>query len=175
MEVTHYQDNVGTINSVYPPTEYLTFGPWIYMVPQFKPQSVLLLGYAGGTVAGLIRLLYGDVPITAVDIEPCEDRYGVDLITTDAEKFVKICGKYEVVVIDLFPNSSFYVCDFILKEEFVANLKRIAKYIIINTVNNPDLSAYKVFKHVGTNKPYKLGNKIYYFSNGDTHKLYPLW
>lgn len=168
-------DQVGTTNSVYPPTDHLTFGPWIYMVPQFKPKNVLMLGYAGGTTAGLIRLLYGDVPITAVDIDDAiPDHYGVEFIKADAQDFVKDCKDYDVVIVDLFPNDSFYVCDFVTSQEFVDNLERISNYIILNTVNNPDLSAYNKIRHVGTNSPSKLGNKIYYFRTKEIPNLFPI-
>ena len=56
-------DKRGGINSVYPCTEYLTFGPWIYMVPQYKPESVLILGYSGGTTAAVIEVSYKDYKI----------------------------------------------------------------------------------------------------------------
>ena len=48
--MTDFLNKFGALNSVLPPTKYLTFGPWIYLVPQYKPENVLILGYAGGTV-----------------------------------------------------------------------------------------------------------------------------
>ena len=148
--------------SVYPPTKYLTFGTWIYLVPQYKPSSVLILGYAGGTVAGLIRLLYGDIPITAVDIEACDANYGVTFIQADAKEFVKTCNKYDCVIVDLFPDLD-NVCDFVTSKEFADHLTRIANYIIINTLKEPDLSAYSHLKRLGTNKPSGLSNLIHYY------------
>ena len=165
-------DLLGNVNSADPPTKYLTNGCWIYLVPQFKPESVLILGFAGGTVAGLIRLLYGNVPITAVDIEPCEPKYNVNFVQADAKEFVKTCGKYDVVIVDLYPNDSPNICDFVLTNEFVENLRRIANYIILNTTNNPDLSAYRSLKSYGMNKPNKLGNKIYYYATKEIPNLF---
>src|SRR5262245_36613368 len=78
--ITHYRGAANCLYSVYPPTAYLGFGNWIYQVPPFRPENILMLGYAGGTVAGLIRLLYGDVAITAVDQNIIDNRYGVDLV-----------------------------------------------------------------------------------------------
>ena len=165
-------DKFGTPSSVYPPTKYLTFGPWIYLVPQFKPESVLILGYAGGTAAGLIKLLYGDVPITGVDIEECPNWYGATLIQADAQEYIKTCASFDVVIIDLFPADSFFVCDFIITKEFIYHLSRIANYIIVNTVNNPDLGIYfTTFKHIGTTTPAKLGNKIFHFANKEIPDL----
>ena len=166
-----FLDKFGLPNSVYPPTKHLTFGPWIYMVPQYKPKSVLMLGYAGGTTAGLIRMLYGNVPITAVDIEPCKNLYKVYLIQADAKEYVKNCKSFDCVIVDLFPNDSTDVCDFVLTREFVLNLKKIANYIIVNTVNNVDMKEYRIFRNMGVNKPAKLGNLIYYFANKEIPNL----
>ena len=160
-------------NSVLPCTKYLTFGPWIYMVPQYKPESVLMLGYAGGTTAGLIRLLYGDVPITGVDIEPCEESFGVIPIQADAFEFVKTCGKFDCVIVDCFNGTDDDPCGFIVSEEFAQNLTRIANYIIINTLKNPDLSAYKHLKHIGVNKPSGVANLIHYYRVDPIPDLHP--
>lgn len=169
-----FLDKFGKPNSVYPPTKHLTFGPWIYMVPQYKPESVLMLGYAGGTTAGLIRLLYGDVPITAVDIEPCKNLYNVDLIQADAKDFIKTCKPFDCVIVDLFDNDGWRVCGFVTTKEFATDLKRIANYIIVNTVGQADLGEYRIFKKIGVNKPGRLGNLIYYFANKDFPDLLPL-
>jgi len=165
-------DSKGQLISVDPPTKYLTNGYWIYCVPQFRPESVLILGMGGGTVAGLIRLLYGNVPITAVDINDCENKYGVNFVKDDAQKFVRTCGKFDVVIIDLYPDGVPYVCDFILKKEFVSDLKRIANYIIVNTTNHADMSAYGSLESRGMNKPNKLGNLIYYYSTKEIPDLF---
>ena len=143
------------------------------MVPQYKPESVLILGYAGGTTAGLIRLLYGDVPITAVDIENCENRYGVDFIQADAEEFVKTCGHFDAVVVDLFQDDLFVNCSFVNKPEFAQNLARIGNDIIVNTLKNLDMSAYKIMKHIGTNKPTGSSNLIYYYEVKKIPNLHP--
>lgn len=159
-------------DSVYPPTKYLTFGPWIYMVPQYKPESVLMLGYADGTVAGLIRLLYGNVPITGVDIEPLvENRYGVDFIQADAQEYIKTCRSFDTVIVDMFPKDSFKICESVTSKEFVQNLTKIANYIIVNTLGEPDMSAYDHLKKVGVNKPSGLSNLIYYYQTVDIPNL----
>jgi len=147
--VKNYKDRAGFVNSVYPCYKYLTFGPWIYLVPQYEPKSVLILGYGEGTTAGLIQLFYGDVPITAVDINKSKNFYGVEFIQEDAEEFVKTCGKYDVVSVDLF-NNSYEPCDFVKSKEFAENLKRIANYIIIHTTTETDLTAYNDIKKIKT-------------------------
>lgn len=160
------------VESVDPPTKYLTFGSWIYLVPQYKPQSVLILGFAGGTVAGLIRLLYGQIPIYAVDLEPCEAKYEVNFIQSDAKEFVKTCGHFDTVIVDLFPKGSLKVADFVTKEEFVNDLIKIANYIIVNTMGEPDMSAYKHLKQIAAFKPPRIINKIYYFEVNKIPNLY---
>jgi len=160
--------------SVYPPTKYLTFAPWIYMVPQYKPESVLMLGYAGGTVAGLIKLLYGDVPITAVDINPREDEniYDVNFIQADAFEYIKTAPKFDCVIVDCFQDDT-DPCGFIKTQEFADNLTRIANYIIINTLKEPDLSAYGNLRKMGVNKPSGCTNLIHYFAVNEIPDLHP--
>lgn len=166
-----FLDKLGKHKSVYPPTKYLTNGPWIYMVPQFKPENVLMLGYAGGTTAGLIRLLYGDVPITGVDIDPCLNLYNVNFIQTDAREYIKNCPKYDVVIVDLFSNDS-DPSDFIFTREFAENLYKISNYLIINVTSESDISEYRrLFNRFGSNKPNRLSNRIYYYGTKDYNHL----
>jgi hypothetical protein len=168
-EIEFWKDSIGRSYSSYPSTTHLTFDYHIYMVPQYRPESILMLGYAGGKIAGLVRLLYGDVPITGVDIDPCEDRYGVEFIQADAKEFVKTCKKYDSVLVDLFSKE--YCdspCDFVSSPEFVNDLKRIGNYIIVNGLHS-DMSAYeKEFKRIGINKPSGSAEQIYYYTNDCT-------
>lgn len=167
-EPIFWKDKNGHSYSSYPPTTYLTFDYSIYMVPQYKPESILILGYAGGTVAGLIRLLYGDVPITGVDTEPCEDRYNVNFVQANAKEFVKTCGKFDAVIVDLFSTEDCSIpCDFVSSEEFVTDLKKIANYIIVNALHS-DMSVYtKTFRKMGINKPSESAESIYYYEVND--------
>ena len=161
--MTQFIDKFGDINSVVPPTKYLTFGPWIYLVPQYIPKDVLMLGYAGGTTSGLIRLLYGDIPIVAVDIEPCTPLYGEEMVRADAKEYVKTCKHFDTVIVDVFPSElREEICDFVLTKEFAVDVSRIANYIIVNTLKNPDMSNWGFLKRVGMNKPSRCDNRIYY-------------
>jgi hypothetical protein len=162
-------DKAGTLNSVYPPTEYLTFGVWIYLVPQYKIEDCLLLGYAGGTVAGLIRLIYGGIPIDAVDIEDCENYYNVNLYRADAREFIKTVRRYDCVVVDLFEDGSYTPCDFIFSKEFAGDLKKVARYIIIHADKDSDMSAYDDIKLV---KMLSLNDsRFYYYRTEEIHIL----
>ncbi len=168
-----YRDDNGDSYSAYPPETYLTFAYWIFCVPQYKPKSVLILGYAQGTIAGLIHKIYGDVPITGVDVEPCEDHYGNTIIQADAKEFVKTCGRFDAVIVDCFSRHNSKCCDFIATPEFVANLKRIGNYLIINTLGNPDLSAYDGLRLMGKNKASGCGEVIYYYQVNKIPNLHP--
>lgn len=170
------KDKNGTPYSVYPPTTYLTFYYWIYMVPQYKPKNVLMLGFAQGAVAGLIRLIWGDdVPITAVDINECENRYkNVEFIKGDAQEFVKDCKEYDAVLVDLFTTYDSEPCEFVGSEEFVSNLGRISNYLIVNSLHI-DMTPYKKrFKKIGINKASERAEHIYYFEcKGTIPNLHP--
>lgn len=159
----NYKDKFGAPMSVNPPTKYLTFGPWIYLVPQYKPKNVLMLGYCGGTTAGLIRLLYGNVPITAVDIDFYDNLYDVEFIKADAQEYIKTCKNFDTVIVDLYPIDSPNPCDFVTGKEFVDNVGRISNYLIVNTSNDLDMSSYTQFECLTWIIPPGLTNKIYYF------------
>ena len=160
--IIFYRNKNGNANSVYPPQTFLTFEYWIFMVPQYKPKNILMLGYADGTVAGLIRLIWGNVPITAVDIKPCANRYGVNFIQTDAKEFVKDSKKYDAILIDLFDSETGIICDFVTNPEFVADVSKIGNYLIINSLG-VDMSSYNHLREIGINKASGSGALIYYY------------
>ena len=153
-------DSTGGRNSVYPPAEGLTFFPFIYMVPQYRPDDVLLLGYAGGTVAGLIRLLYGAVPVTAVDIQPpYEDYYTVRFVEADARQFVRDCRKFDAVVVDVYADGEQVPCPFVTDPGFVADVKARARYVIVHAKAATDMSVWgRPLKVLALNE-----SRFYYF------------
>lgn len=169
------KDKKGVAYSQYPSTLYLTFDYPIYLVPQYKPQNVLMLGYGLGTAAGLIRLLYGDVPITGVDINDCENLYDVNFIKADAKEYIKTCGNFDTVIIDLFSSEDANnPCDFVSSKEFVEDLKRIANYITINTLHIKDMTEYNIFRKMGVNKPSGGAEQIFYYEvNQPIPNLHP--
>lgn len=146
-------DGLNQVHSVYPCTDYLTFGAWIYLVPQYKPKSVLMLGYGGGTAAGLIRLFYGDVPITAVDMLDCSDfnYYDVELIQADAEDFMRTTDRtFDVIVVDLYREASYYLEPFVRTPGFVSDLERVGNYVILHDVEGQDIFAYSHLRKIRT-------------------------
>lgn len=141
------QDEKGQIHSIADPSMYLTFGVWLYLVPQFKPESVLMLGFGGGTAAKYIRMFYGDVPITAVDFSDVSEFITDEQwFRTDAQDFVKTCGKYDVVIVDLYDTDDYHPKEFVFSKEFADNLGRIGNYLIVHTVVGDDMSAYEYTK-----------------------------
>lgn len=166
-DITIFKSMSGNTFSAYPPQTFLTFEYWIYMVPQYKPKNILMLGYGEGTVAGLIRLIWGGVPITAVDIvEPQENTYGVEFIRADAWEFVKTCKEYDAVLVDLFDNDTGSNCEFVTDPEFIAHLSRIGNYLIINALGL-DMSPYKSLRKIGINKASESAVLIYYYETKD--------
>lgn len=149
--------------SVDPPTKGMALNVFIYLVPPYKPENVLMLGFGGGTTAGLIQMLYGDVPITAVDTVRYDSPYTVTFIQQDAREYVRNASQYDVVIVDVFPDGEDKVCDFVVTQEFVTDLMKIARYVIVNTIGDTDMSAYSVLKKRGENRPSGLRNKIFYY------------
>lgn len=144
-------------------SDYLTFGPFIYMVPQYKPKSVLMLGYGGGTTAGLIRNFYGDVPITAVDIEDCSEFnwYDVDLVQADAKEYVKDCDFYDTIIVDCYGSEGLEPPQFIFTKEFVDNVTKKCNYLIVDATEKSNMKHYKNLHKVKTLQLNQ--NRFHYF------------
>jgi len=152
------------VQSVRYVSEYLTFGPWIYLVPQYKPKNVLMLGYGGGTAVGLIQKFYGkELPITAVDIADCTELnfYDIEIIKADAEEFVKNCGKYDTIIVDVYGDEGLEPPSFIFKKEFVDNVTNKCNYLIVDATEKSNMEHYK---HLNKVKTLQINqNRIHYF------------
>ena len=121
----------GGVQSVWP-CEYGFSGYWSLMVPPFKPESVLILGYGWGTTAALIKKIWGkEVHIIGVDTTLEPKRFDPNsMIQEDAKRFVKKNrGKVDVVLIDLFEGM--YPSEFLMDDKFVRDVKRITKKLLI--------------------------------------------
>ena len=170
LEYPYILDKNRGIHSVRNCVDYLTFGPWIYLVPQYKPKSVLMLGYGGGTAVGLMQMFYGkDLPITCVDIEDCSklNFYNINLIQADAKDYVKTCGFYDTIIVDVYGSEpkNLEPPEFIFTKEFVADVEKKCNYLIVDATEKSDMSAYK---HLHKVKTLMLNqNRIHYFLIGD--------
>jgi len=137
------------MKSVYPCTQSLTLAPWIYLVPQFKPESMLILGYGDGTVAGLTRRLYGDdFRIVGVDIEEPKYQYNVKFVLEDARNYLKRCDCFQVISVDLFVH--YDICEFVFEEEFADLVCAKCHYLMIHADYNSDMRHYEHLHHVRT-------------------------
>lgn len=163
-----YKSPDGSVYSVYPPTAFLTFSNWIYMVPPFKPADVLMLGYAGGTTAGLIKQIYGqDVEIVGVDISVVDNRHGSVLIHADAREFVKTARAFDVVIIDLFigQKTPAFVSDF----GFMEDIARITKrFLVIHTDPEIDIGVYE--QRFTRLRMMDIGHRLYYYRPAESHE-----
>lgn len=164
LDYPYILDEKRGIQSVRNPVDYLTFGPWIYLVPQYKPESVLMLGYGGGSAVGLMQMFYGkDLPITAVDIADCSELnfYDIEIIQADAEEFVKTCGFYDCIIVDVYGSEGLEPPSFIESKEFADNVSSKCNYLIVDATEKTDMSAYKKLNKV---KSLQLNqNRFHYF------------
>lgn len=169
------EDELNQVHSIYPVTGYITFGAWIYMIPQYKPKNVLMLGYGGGTVAGLIRLFYGkDVKITAVDNADCSEFnfYDVDLVQADARDYVKNLNYYDCIIVDLYEQGEMSMLPFVFEKEFADKLVNSCNYLIVHATVKDKLDNYpKPFRVLSTNSGSPYTPSIYYFMNKDIPSL----
>ena len=66
----------GALMSIDPPESGFGYFVWSHLIPPFKPEHTLILGYGGGTCAELMRKIWGDqLKITGVDLEPHDYKY----------------------------------------------------------------------------------------------------
>jgi len=144
--IRHYVSS-DIIHSVEPCTAYFGLGYWSYMIPPFKPETVLILGYGAGTIAGLIRKVYGeDVEITGVDMEKYGDgdAHASHLIIQDVFEYfrtVKEGKTFDYVVVDVFDGKDFKhgSAQGMFEEEALDILKHLTgKMIAFNMEDNTD-------------------------------------
>ncbi len=107
---------------------------WQHAFAQFRifpspdVRKILVLGVGGGTVLLLLRAMYPDAAITAVDIDEAmiaiAKKYfgvtGCTLLVADAREFVKTKGTWDMIVIDLFIGAT--IPTFVSSETFLQNV-----------------------------------------------------
>lgn len=122
----------GVVQSVNPPETLFGMTYWSHCIPPVKPDSVLILGYGGGTVAKLIRKIWGDVTCLGVDIKPVEAVDGDFVMVGDAKEHVKsINRKYEYILIDLFNGGN--NVDFLDDPDFVSSIRKlVGRWLCVN-------------------------------------------
>lgn len=91
---------------------------WHMMIPDKKPNTVLMLGVGGGTVAKMLLEKWSDIKITGVEISQevvnaAIEHLGLgdidmDLIVGDAFQYVfEHDDRYDLILIDIFDGDNF--------------------------------------------------------------------
>jgi len=148
-------DKSKPIDSISPPETAFLFTVWGHMVPPYRPDHTLILGYGGGTVAELMRKVWGQCKITGVDLEmPRFVNYQeYKLMECDAVEFVDDCTKdliktrFDYILVDLWENGK--VCQFIYSPEFVNRLKEMTKRFICVNIPVEDLGKMRAYNDAG--------------------------
>ena len=108
------------------------------------------------------------------DITPIKDNpYKVTFVHGDAEEYVKTCKKFDAVIIDCFYSRNPTPCPFITDPKFIANLERIANYLVVNTLKNLNMDNYRHLRRVGINSPSGNADKIYYYEVNKIPNIHP--
>jgi len=113
------------------------------LVPKkFKPKKILLLGLGTGSNARLVRKLYPDSRITAVEIDPgmveiakkyCGLNKITDLKVIDADAFDYVHSlheEFDLTLVDCFEGK--YIPKKLEQLSFFTDLKSHSRYVLIN-------------------------------------------
>ncbi len=142
------QDDI--LQSIKPATTNFGFTYFSLMIPPFKPERVLILGYGQGTIADLIDLVWGDgtIKVTGVDlIEPQkEGRWQADtcLVGNAFELVKNLHDSYDYIVVDLWnglknPGEMF-------TEEFTEDLARISCGMVSFNIHLNRMADAEIFR-----------------------------
>ena len=156
-----------SLQSIDPPETAFGYSYWSYMIPPFKPESVLILGAGGGTIEKLIKNVWGDdFPIRSVDVKAHA------IFIMDVREYVRISDKiHDYVVVDISNGAE--IPDWLFSEEFVKDLARITKKLLsINVLGKArDMSFYDNYFDFDLEKVI-LDNKIYFYKAKDNKDNY---
>jgi len=87
---------------------------WDAMLPRRRPESALILGLGGGSIAKLMTRRWGPLPITGVERDPAvvglaRREFGLDqldhltIVTADAFSWIRMCDKtFDAICVDLY-------------------------------------------------------------------------
>lgn len=140
------------------PSEHL-FGYtyFSHMIPPYKPESTLILGYGQGTCSELMRKVWGQMKVCGVDEVKSDWGYVEDkMVVGDAYKFVKECSnsflkrRFDYILIDLFKGGK--VPEFVFSPDFSVMLKEILKTnlsLISINVNMEDWKRLTIWNEYG--------------------------
>ena len=150
----------GALYSMNPPETMFGFTYHAQMIPPMKPEHTLILGYGGGTVAALMRKIWGDCKITGVDQEKYDSKFiEYKMKIMDAKKFlwdattpafkdyVFAKEKYDYICVDLWNGKQ--VPEFIFYAEFAVRLMEISKGMVALNIHADDFKKLRAFKDYG--------------------------
>lgn len=153
----YYQNKYdGALYSIDPPETLFGYTYHAHMIPPFKPESTLILGYGQGQIAHLMRKIWGSgVKITAVDIEKYPSKFiEYKTKTMDAYEYVKDCTgsilktRFDYICVDIW--NGLKVPDFVLDVEFAVRLKQMAKKLVcINILQSNMRKINNTFENYG--------------------------
>jgi len=124
----------GVVQSVLVNDGPLGPGYWPLMLPDVRPNTALILGLGGGTVAHLLLRRFPGIHITGVENDPAVIRlargaFGVDLpeieiVEADAFVFTsETVGPYEYIAVDLFTDGAIPTA--IFQKPFLRRVKEL--------------------------------------------------
>lgn len=130
-----------------PPETMFGYFYFSHMIPPFRPETMLVLGYGNGTIAELTRKIWGpQIKVTGVDTERRDYKYvEYKMHIMDAKDFVWDCTKWPIkkrfdyIVVDV--STGAYVPPFVYDIEFAARLSEMTKKLL--SVNIPAKSIFK--------------------------------
>lgn len=129
----------------------------------YQPRSVLLLGLAGGSNAHLVRKMYPNTHLTAVEIDPVMVEIGkkhfnlnkirnFDIVIMDALKFVEglKTEHYDVVLVDCYLGK--IIPPKLTSLKFISQLYQHSDHVLINRIwyNNFRKDSQKFLDRIST-------------------------
>lgn len=136
------------------------------MIPPFKPDSMLMLGYGIGTVPELVRKIHGNIRVTGVDLNPSGcDYVEYKMVVADARAFMDECTssiirtRFDYIAVDLFKNDS--VPDFVFTQDFADKLYIMSTRLVSINTKFEDFPRLKFMENAG----FKFHRHVQVFGN----------
>lgn len=141
----------GAVFAVDPPETLFGATYFSHMIPCFKPETMLILGYGHGVVAKLTRKIWGEkIKITGVDTNPGTYKHIEHrIVVGDAYDYVKHCTdsmfktRYDYICIDLY-DENVQIPDYVFQTEFVVRLREMCKKMLCTNFTQDDLDSKRM-------------------------------
>ena len=152
-----------SLHGVNPPEMGFGYFCFSHMIPPFRPEHMLILGYGTGVVAELTRKIHGDqIKITGVDLKAYDGPYvEYKVKVMDAYDYVKgntkdtfvknipLVGnvKHDVTVIDLWNGDD--VVDFMFDVDFVVRVREMTTKLLCMNIKDVDFKRCQAYNDYG--------------------------